>query len=157
MKKCKVTLAPAAKQRFFYLSPDVETLYFLAARANKRSLASALKTHPDIEIVSLKPGQWIEAEWNGCQNVHDEGETLRLSFVRLIKAANFSPDEPGTLLSVHFGWMYTDHLRFTSHRKNGMKVKVLVPEEEQFDFSELFQDNETIEDMILNTRSIVAN
>jgi len=155
MKKCKVTLAPKAKQRLFYLAPDAETLYLLATRTFKpnkksQSVSSILKYHPEIEIVSLNPDEWIEAEWNGCQNFHDEGfDTIRINCVRLVKAGRLSPtDEPDSMVSIHFGWMFNDHLRFVNHRRNGMRVKVLGRKDEQFNFNELFPDNLTLEDML---------
>jgi hypothetical protein len=155
MKKCKVTLAPKAKQRFFYLAPDAETLYLLATqtvKSKKKSLSmnAILKSHPDIEIVSFSPDQCIEAEWNGCQNFHDEGyETIRINCVRLVKSGRLSPnDEPDSMVSIHFGWMFNDHLRFVNHRRNGMRVKMLGKKDEQFNFDELFPDNLTLEDML---------
>ena len=155
MKKCKITLAASAKQRLFYLAPDAETLYLFAIqmiKSKKKSLSGStiLKSHPDIEIVSLSPDQWIEAEWNGCQNFHDEGyETIRINCVRLVKAGRLSlTDEPDSMVSIHFGWMFNDHLRFVNHRRNGMRVKMLENKDKQFNFDELFPDNLTLEDML---------
>ena len=155
MKKCKITLAASAKQRLFYLAPDAEMLYLLATqtiKSKKKSLngSTILKSHPDIEIVSLSPDQWIEAEWNGCQNFHDEGyETIRVNCVRFVKVGRLSlTDEPDSMVSIHFGWMFNDHLRFVNHRRNGMRVKMLENKDKQFNFDELFPDNLTLEDML---------
>lgn len=158
MKKCKITLAPKAKKRFFYLAPEAEMLYFLAITKNKKRVKTLLKSHPDIEAISLSPGQWIEVEWTGCQNINDGVETIRLNCVRIAKASKLSSkNDHDALISVHFGWMYGEDLRFINHRKSGMKVKMLDAIDEQFDFSELFHDNETLEDMLSKLENRMIN
>lgn len=148
MKKCKITLAPKAKQRFFYLALDADVLYFLSSGSSKRSIHTVLKSCPDIEVISLNPGEWIEAEWNGCQNIYEDNKPIRMNYVRMIKASKFSPkEESDSLVSLHFGWILGEQIKFIDHRKNGMKTTLLNENDEQFNFKELFQDNEMIEDL----------
>jgi hypothetical protein len=158
MKKCKVTLALNAKPRSFCLAPDAETLYLLSTKtikSNDKNVKLSLQLHPDIEIVTLRYGEYIEAEWNGCQNFHDEGiETIRTSFVRLVRSSKSASETGPDSISVHFGWILSDHLRFTNHRRSGMRVKMLNEHDEQFNFNELFPDNLTIEDMIKEDRNL---
>lgn len=143
MKKCKITLAPKAKQRFFYLAPNASTLYFLAVSSSKKKVRALLKSHPDIDVISLSHGQWLEVEWAGCQNMYDGIETVRVNCVRLIRASKLSSsDDRDPMISAHLGWMYMDDLKFTNHRKAGMKVKMLETSDEQFNFAELFEDDE---------------
>lgn len=158
MKKCKVTLAAKAKQRFFYLAPDAETLYVLSNKTNSKNLSAILKKDPIIEKISLEPEQWLEVEWNGCQNIHDGVKTVRVNCVRLIKSCKLTTgDDSDSLVSIHFGWILNDHLRFTNYRKNGMRVKMLEKNDEQYNFDDLFQDNQTIEDMIKELENIDFN
>lgn len=148
MKKCKVTLATKARQKNFYLAPDAETLYILTSTKPIKNHDSILKDHPDIEMVTLNSGEWLEVEWNGCQNIADGKNVIRTNFVRLIKISKLSSgDDSDALISLHFGWLLSDHLRFINHRRNGVRVKVLNKKDEQYNFSDLFQDNQTIEDL----------
>ena len=152
MKKCKVTLSSKTKKRFFYLAPDAETLYFLSLKTNKKNIDSLLKTHPSIETVSINYDEFVEIEWNGCQNIFDGLRTTKMNYVRLIKASHGDQNTMSdSLISVHFGWIFSDNLKFTNHKKSGVRVKMLSTKDDQFNFDELFQDNETIEDMIKKT------
>jgi len=150
MKKCKVTLAEGARNKFFYLFPDAEIVQTLVEKSTKKSLAALFKSHPESEMISLKRGQWLEVEWNGCQISYFENKDIRINFLRLIKATNVprKKSKEGSLVSIHFGWMLNDHLRFLEGNRDDMNVHVLKEYDEQFDFSELFQDNETVEDIL---------
>lgn len=150
MKKCKITLeGSGARAKFFYLFPESSMLHSLVAASTKKNRDSLLRGHPEVEIVTLKRGQWLEAEWNGCHISYDgDGRPTSASFLRLIKAAINPKNAEGTLLSVHFGWILSDDMRFVDGTKDGVCTRTLHDDEEQFDFSELFQDNETIEDLV---------
>jgi len=156
MKKCKITLAPRAKQKFFYLAPDAEVLYFLSAGLKPKAAHLMLKSCPEIEIVSLSHDQWIEVEWNGCQNIFEDNDTFKSNFVRIVKASKLSmSEESDSLVSLHFGWLLGDQLKFVTHKSSGMNVKMLTEEDEQFNFRELFQDNETPEEVINSSKQTV--
>ena len=149
MKKCKITLEEGGtKSKYFYLFPESSMLHSLVAASTKKNQEALLRNHPEVEIVTLKRGQWLEAEWNGCHISYEGGNTTSASFLRLIKAATTAKNKDGTLLSVHFGWILSDHMRFVEGTRNGIHTTMLEDEDEQFDFSELFQDNETIEDLV---------
>jgi len=150
MKKCKVTLALAAKPKYFYLAPDAETLYLLTTKTikdnTKRSAKETLKFHPDIEIVTMKHGDWAEIEWNGCQNFHDNGiETIRANYVKIVKVTKASVDSPESI-TIHIGWILCEQLGFVNHRKSGVRVKMLSKNDEEFNFKELFHDDENYDD-----------
>ena len=148
MKKCKITLEPRAKQKCFYLAPSAEMLYLVSAVSTKKKWIKNLRSNPDIDMISLDHDQWIEAEWNGCQNIRDDFDTVRMNFVRLIKIAKLtSGKDSDALISIHFGWILGNHLKFNNHKNSGMKVTLLSKDDEQYDFSELFQDNDTHEDI----------
>lgn len=150
MKKCRVTLADAeTKTKFFYLFQEPKLLHSLVCSTSRKNLDKLLKTHPEVELVSLKKGQWLEVEWNGCEIFYNGKSHVSTTFFRLIKAAYVpKKNSDSSLLSIHFGWMLSDHLRITDGEKNGIKIELLKLSDEQYEFSELFQDNETVEDMI---------
>jgi len=142
-------LDPGAKQKCFYLAPNAEMLYLLSATSTNKTIIKNLKSNSDIEIVNLDQEQWIEIEWNGCQNIYDDEGTTRMNYVRLIKIMKLtSSEDSNSLISAHFGWMLGNQLRFGNYKRNGMKVKLLSKEDVQYDFSELFHDNETYEDIL---------
>lgn len=151
MKKCKITLPETGtKIKHFYLFPESTLLHSLVLNANKKNLEFLLKSHPEVEIITLKRGQWLEVEWNGCHVHWHNNSPISASFLRIAKASVSSKkkNEP-SLLSVHFGWILTNHMRLAEDDTYaGVIVKDMTDVEEQFDFDDLFQDNETIEDMV---------
>lgn len=151
MKKCKITLSQSGtKAKQFYLFPESSLLHSLILNANKKNLDFLLKSHPEVEIVTLKRGQWLEVEWNGCHVHWHNNCPISASFLRIAKASSTSKkkNEP-SLISVHFGWILTNHMRLIEgDGYNDIHVSSMSEEDEQFDFSELFQDNETIEDIV---------
>ncbi len=153
MKKCKIKLVDSkAKQKRFYLAPTAEMLYSIASKFTNKTLIKKLKSNQDIEIISLDPEQeeWIEAEWNGCQNVLIDDKLVRMNYVKLIKATKLtSGDDSDALISIHLGWMLKEQLSFTNHKKNGMKVTLLSKDDEQYDFYELFKSYDEIIKTIL--------
>jgi len=158
MKKCKVTPSSNTKQKFFYLAPDAETLYMIS-RCDKKKLIQSLKSHPDVEIISLKPEQWLEIEWNGCQNIYDNSgrNFVKMNYVRMIKVTKLtSGDDSDSLISVHFGWMLSDQLRFTNYRNGGIRVKMLKPHDDQYNFLDLFHDNEILDNMMKKDESTMV-
>jgi len=157
MKKCKITLEPGAKKKLFYLASSAELLYLVSAISTNKTIIKNLKSNSEIEIITLDQNECIEVEWNGCQNVTDDFATTRMNYVRLIKISKSSLNNDDALVSVHFGWMLREHLRFKSYKKNKMSVKLMDFCEDQYDFSELFQDNKTHEDVIRELEEDVIN
>lgn len=150
MKKCRVTLADSeSKTKFFYLFQEPRLLHSLACSTSRKNLDKLLRTHPEVELVSLKKGQWLEVEWNGCEIFYSGKNHTATTFFRLIKAA-YAPkkNSDSSLLSIHFGWMLSEQLRVVEGEKDGIKVEFLRESDEQYEFSDLFQDNETVEDII---------
>jgi len=148
MKKCKVKLIDEkSKKKYFYLSPTADLLYSLALKFSNKSLIKKMKLNSEIEIISLDPNeeQWIEIEWNGCQNVKIHDRLVRMNYVKLVKTTKLtSGNDSDTLISIYLGWMLKDDLSFTTHKKNGVKVTLLSKDDEQYDFCELFQSYDEI-------------
>jgi len=150
MKKHKITLPDGeTKTKYFYLFPESTVLHNLVKKSIKKNLNNLLKTHPEVEVITLKKGQWLEVEWNGCHIEYIDNKPISTTFLRLIKAtASAKKNNDGSLLSIHFGWILSDHLRLIDGIKGGVKVQSLSEDDEQFEFADLFQDNETIEDIV---------
>jgi hypothetical protein len=91
----------------------------------------------------------LEVEWNGCHIDYINNKPISTTFLRLIKATSSAKKiNDGSLLSIHFGWILSDHLRLIDGIKEGVKIQSLTEDDEQFEFADLFQDNETIEDIV---------
>jgi len=149
MKKCKITIDNLAeKTKQFYLFPEPSILHTLVRKSTPKNLKNLLKNHPLVEVVTLRKGQWIEAEWNGCENYYENNSCVATSFLRLVKATYSAKRVDNALLSIHFGWILSDQIRMLDRVHEGIRTELLTKEAEQFDFSELFQDNETTEDLI---------
>jgi hypothetical protein len=152
MKKCRVTLHELeTKTKYFYLFPDSTTIHRLYKNAggSTKELKKLLRSHPEAEVITLKKGQWLEAEWSGCHIIYEGSKPISTSFFRLIKATNIKKNlHDNSLVSIHFGWMLSEHLRMCDGYHDGTFVTLLSSNDEQYEFSELFQDNETTEDLI---------
>jgi len=149
MKKCKLTIQDSAeKTKYFYLFPESALLHTLAKKSTSKNLKNLLKNHPLVEVVTLKKDQWIEAEWNGCDISYENGQCISTSFLRLVRATYKAKRVDNALLSVHFGWIFSDQIKMIDRVHDGIKTEILTEKDAQFDFSELFQDNETTEDLI---------
>ncbi len=150
MKKHKITLPDnETKTKYFYLFPESTVLHNLVKKSSKKNLNNLLKTHPEVEVITLKRGQWLEVEWNGCHIDYIDNKHVSTTFLRLIKAASAAKKtNDGSLISIHFGWILSDHLRLIDGVREGIKIQTLSEEDEQFEFADLFQDNETIEDIV---------
>ena len=159
MKKHKITLAEdETKTKYFYLFPESVVLHNLIKKSSRKNLNNLLKTHPEVEVVSLKRGQWLEVEWNGCHIEYINNKHVSVEFLRLIKATSYPKrSNDSSLISVHFGWILGEQLQLIDGTKNGIKVQTLEKEDEQFEFAELFQDNETIEDIIKKNSEYEVN
>jgi hypothetical protein len=159
MKKCKITLEQGAKKKFFYLAPNAELLYLTAAISTNKTIIKNLRSNPNVEEICLDQNEWIEAEWNGCQNVTDDFSTVRMNYVRLVKVSKLTSNQESddALISVHFGWLLRDHLRFKNYKRNKTNIKMLNESEDQYNFSELFQDNKTPEDMLKELNDVIIN
>ena len=161
MKKCRVTLHELeTKTKYFYLFPDSTTIHKLCrvTCGSTKELKKLLKSHPEVEVITLKKGQWLEVEWGGCHIFYEGNKPISTSFFRLIKATNIKKNvHDNSLVSIHFGWMLSEHLRMCDGYYSGMFITMLAEDDEQYEFSDLFQDNETIEDLTkkIDTHKVV--
>lgn len=139
MKKVKVTVNEGSLGRtlLLFASPEGAYIWLTEAHADP----DILDRIPDVEEVPLLPGEFIEAEWRGCEYAYDGPDHVRLDLVRFGKAHK-PQNASGLLVSVHYGWLSDHILPFRTYKDNDIDVRPLVPEEQQLDLAVLFKDSE---------------
>lgn len=141
MKKVKVAINEGSPGRVFFLFNDQESVYewLTGGHDNPRIIDEI----PDVDQVTVLPGEFIEAEWRGCEFVYDDKHQthVRLDWVRLVKATK-PQNASGLLVSVHFGWVSDHILPFRQFKDDDIDVTELTAETSMFDFEVLFKDVE---------------
>lgn len=138
MKKIKVTVNDSSPGRQILLFPSAEAAYVWLTSVDEKP-----DIHNDIsgvERIDLVPGEFIEAEWMGCEYAHDRGFNARVDQVRLAKAHQ-PQNASGLLVSVHFGWTTECDLPFHDYDDDDIVVRRLSPGEHRIDLSILFKDD----------------
>lgn len=137
MKKIKVTVNSGSVGRtlLVFASPEGAYVWLTEAHADP----TVLDRIPDVERVSLLPGEFIEAEWRGCEYAYDGPQHTRLDLVRFAKTHQ-PQNASGMLVSVHYGWTGDCILPFRTYKDNDILVTPLLPEEQSVDLSALFRD-----------------
>jgi len=95
----------------------------------------------EAEDVVIAPGEYIEAEWRGCEYVYDGPDHQRLDYVRVAKAAP-TENASGMLVTIHFGWTVEEELPFSECEDEDIVVKRLGSDDKQLDLALLFKDDE---------------
>lgn len=139
MKQVKVTVNEGSPGRILYLFGNAEGAYtWLTQAYNDPEIIEKI---PDVERVVLLPGEFIEAEWRGCEFVYNGPDHTRIDAVKLTKAYQ-SENASGLLISTHFGWTVDCIIPFRQYRDNDIDVRPLLPEEQKIDLTAMFKDNE---------------
>ncbi len=143
MKKAKVSINEGSPGRVFFVFDDVESAYeWLAGDASDGS-PKFIDEIPNVDQITLLPGEFIEAEWRGCEFVYDDKNRshVRLDWIRFVKASK-PQNASGLLVSVHFGWVSDHILPFRQFKDADITVDELTSETSTFDFEVLFKDVE---------------
>lgn len=143
MKKIKITVNPGSSGRQFLLFPSPEAAYVWL---------TSVDDHPDIhegmnnvEELNLLPGEFIEAEWMGCEYAHEGSLSTRIDKVRLAKAHQ-PQNASGLLVSVHFGWITDCDMPFHDYVDDDITVRKLVQDDQKIDLTVLFKDSDDPDD-----------
>lgn len=139
MKQVKVTVNEGSPGRTLYLFGSAEGAYVWLTQAYDDP--EIIEKIPDVERVVLLPGEFIEAEWRGCEFAYDGPDHTRIDAVRLAKAHQ-PENASGLLVSIHFGWTVDCIIPFRQYRDDDIDVRPLPPEERKVDLAVLFKDNE---------------
>lgn len=139
MKKIKITVNVGSVGRQFLLFPSSEAAYVWL---------TTVDDHPDVhegmndvEELNLMPGEFIEAEWMGCEYAHEDGLSTRIDKVRLAKAHQ-PQNASGLLVSVHFGWIADCDMPFRDYVDDDITIRRLVEGDHKIDLNALFKDDE---------------
>lgn len=139
MKKVKVTVNAGSPGRTLLLFPSPEGAYIWVTEAHADP--EILERIPDVERVALLPGEFIEAEWRGCEYAYEGQGHVRLDLTRFAKATK-PANASGLLVSVHYGWVSEHILPFHAYKDDDIEVLPLAPEDQKFDLAVLFKDAE---------------
>jgi hypothetical protein len=140
LKKFKITLLSGvlSKQHTFSLFSSVEALYL-----------STFEDHIDeiaIDLCTFYDNEYVEVEWCGCEFSIEGNEYFRYDLVRMIRAR---PSQNGAdlILSIHYGWSMDIFHEYSKH----LQIKRYENETDGFDFEDVFNDIQTIDDLIPST------
>lgn len=140
MKKVKVAINEGSPGRVFFLFADPESAYeWLTGGHDNPSVIDEI---PNVDHLTLLPGEFIEAEWRGCEFVYDDKHQshVRLDWIRLVKASQ-PQNASGLLVSIHYGWVSDHIMPFRQFNDDDIEVTELAPENAKFDLDVLFKDN----------------
>lgn len=139
MKKVKITVNEGSPGRTLPLFSGPEGAYVWLTEAHDDP--SIIDRIPDVEQVSLLPGEFIEAEWRGCEYAYEGQNHVRIDLVRFAKAHQ-PQNAAGLLVSIHFGWTVDCVIPFHQYKDDDITVVPLPVEEQKVDLAVLFKDAE---------------
>lgn len=139
MKKVKVTVNEGSSGRTLFLFNNAEGAYVWVTEAGKDP--SIVDRIPDVERVVLLPGEFIEAEWRGCEYAYNGQDHVRVDLVRFAKAQP-TQNASGMLVSIHYGWLHDCIIPFRQYKDDDITAFPLVTEEQKLDLPLLFKDSE---------------
>lgn len=139
MKKVKITVNDGSPGRTLFLFDNAEGAYIWATEAYEDP--SIVDRIPDVERVVLRPGEFIEAEWRGCEYAYDGPTPTRVDLVRFAKA-HHPENASGLLVSIHYGWVHDCIIPFRQYKDDDVSVAMLQPQDEEVDLPLLFKDAE---------------
>ena len=135
MKKVKVTVNEGSIGRTLPVFSDPESAYvWLTSEALLDDIA-------DVDKVALLPGEFIEAEWRGCEYCYDGPNHVKLDLVRFAKASQ-PANSSGLVVSIHYGWVTDCIVPFRTYKDDDIEVRPLTQEEQRIDLTVLFKDDE---------------
>lgn len=139
MKKVKITLTERAEVRTFPLfrDPDDACVWLWESNGDPKFPVVGYNA----EIVELLPGEFIEAEWYGCEYNY-EGEThYKINSVRLAKARE-PRNAAGLLVRAYSGWTTDCVLPFGAYADDDIEVSPLTEEDQRVNMASLFKDDD---------------
>lgn len=129
MKDVRVTTATGSSGCSFMLFP---TSLSLRVWFDKPALTASA------DIVILRPHEFIEAEWCGCEYVFNGNDHNRMDFIRFAKAHR-PENSAGLVASIYFGWLPRGVMPFNDYVDDEIVVKRLVGNN-RIDLRALFKD-----------------
>jgi hypothetical protein len=149
MKKVRITVSKGSRGKDFKIFNSPESLYVWL---NDPDLQLDPEMDPSLgNVVRLKQGEVMEAEWCGCEFVYEEDELLfRADYIRigkLISAPTFFSGGKN-VVGIQDGWIMSDTIAFKSYTDGLTRTTKLTPRSRhKFDLDELFSAREAYDSM----------
>jgi hypothetical protein len=136
VKKVKITINEGSIGRTLPVFADQESAYVWLHEAVN------LDEIDGVDQVALMPGEFIEAEWRGCEFVYDKSTQVRLDLCRFAKASK-PENSSGLVVSIHYGWVADCIIPFHDYKDEDINVQVMLWPG-QLDLPTLFKDTDDI-------------
>ena len=134
MKKIRLELKPHVESKFITLYDSPEALYLNLEAQDELDGIGAIP-------IKINAGEFIEAEWRGCEFVKDGDNWIRIDSVRLAKNTP-TKNSSGSLVSIYYGWVTSDMLTFRDKEDNdSYTLRLLSPADWKMDLGLLFMDD----------------
>jgi hypothetical protein len=117
VKKIKITVNDDSQGKTFTLFPTPEALFVWLTDPD------CDEDIPGIEHVKISPGEFIEAEWCGCENIFvTTNEAVTLNMIRLARAHR-SENSSGLLVDTFIGWTTKDIVPFKNYADEHVTIQ----------------------------------
>ena len=138
MKKVKITVNPGShgKTLTLFQTPN-DALTSLVSIRDGSSFLGGIDSGP--EHITLSPGEFIEAEWYGCEYDHSRPDSLKTDLVRGAKAVE-AKNAGGLVVAAFQGWTINNAIPFCEFKDADISVTVVSKNDKQIDVSALFNE-----------------
>lgn len=163
MKKVRITVSKGSKGKAFKVFNSPESLYVWLNDPELQEddyLDSSLGN-----IVYLRRGEIMEAEWCGCEFIYEEGRlNFRADYIRLGKLISSPTIFTGgkNVVGIQDGWVLDDTIAFKSYSDGLTRTtKLTERSKHRFDLDELFSAREAYdeleEELVGDPKEVVFN
>jgi len=134
MKKIRLELKPGVESKTIMVYDSPEALYLNIEDPEEMGAIGSIP-------IRIGKGEFIEAEWRGCEFVKEGKDWLRFDSVRLAKSSP-TKNSSGSLVSIYFGWVNADTLSFDDKEDaDSYTIRLLSPADWKMDLGLLFMDD----------------
>jgi len=139
VKKVRLEIQKKSEGRQVWLFPTASELYEWIERCYDDPHEAVSGTpEPAAELI-LRPGDFMEVEWWGCEVLHEgDGQWRHLNLVRL-GLGKQSDNAAGLIVSVHVGWVIDTIVPFYDYHDENILVTRIDNKEPKLDLDELFK------------------
>ena len=134
MKKIRIELKPHVESKIIMLYDSPEALYLNLEDPEEMGAIGSIP-------VKINAGEFIEAEWRGCEFVKDGDDWIRFDSIRMAKNTP-TKNSSGSLVSIYYGWVNADILSFNDKEDaDSYTLRLLSPADWKMDLGLLFMDD----------------
>jgi len=134
MKKIRLELKPHVESKTITLYDSPEALYLNLEDPGEMGAIGSIP-------IKINIGEFIEAEWRGCEFVKDGDEWIRFDSIRMAKNTP-TKNSSGSLVSIYYGWVNSNILSFNDKEDaDSYTIRLLSPADWKMDLGLLFMDD----------------